>query len=91
MKTTIAFALDTERDRDVIHWLDAQPNKSAAVREAIRAQMKKGGVTLGDIYEAIMELKRQGFASQGQPDGASPEGGDEPPDIVAALDNLGLK
>ena len=91
MKTTIAFALDTERDRDVIHWLDAQPNKSAAVREAIRAQMKKGGVTLGDIYEAIMELKWQGAVSQGQPGGAGPEVGDEPPDIVAALDNLGLR
>jgi hypothetical protein len=32
----ITFVLDTVRDRDIIHWLEGQENKSAGIREAIR-------------------------------------------------------
>jgi len=87
-KQTVAFTLDTEKDRDLLHWLSSLPkgDKSRAVRDALRAHLGRGGITLGDIYEAIIDLKRHGLVVQGEPTPTA----DEPPDVAAALDNLGL-
>ena len=57
-KQTITFVLDTNRDRDVLRWLEGQANKSSAIREAIRAQMDRADVTLRDVLAAIQDLKR---------------------------------
>lgn len=35
----IPFRLNLETDADIIEWLDAQPNKNRAIREALRAMM----------------------------------------------------
>jgi len=88
-KQTVTFVVDTERDRDILRWLGSQDNKSAAIRGAIREHLGRGGITLTDVYEAIQDLKRGGWtsASHAQPDNV--EDSDEPPDIAAALDNLG--
>jgi len=87
-RQTVTFVLDTVRDRDILHWLEGQENKSAAIREAIRAHLGRGGITLVDVYEAIQDLKRGGCVpgAQAPPVAAS----DEPPDVAAALDSLGL-
>jgi hypothetical protein len=58
-RQTITFVLDTVRDRDILHWLEGQENKSAAIREAIRAHLGRSGITLADVYEAIQDLKRR--------------------------------
>ena len=87
-RLTITFVLDTVRDRDILHWLEGQENKSAAIREAIRAHLGRSGITLADVYEAIQDLKRRGWAPEAQAPAAAAS--DEPPDVAAALDSLGL-
>ena len=58
MRTTRAFSLDTDNDADIITWLDAQENKSLAIRRAIRAAWLRSGVTLGDVLNELGEVKR---------------------------------
>jgi hypothetical protein len=90
-RQAITFVVDTDRDRDIIRWLEDQDNKSAAIREAIRTQLSEGlDITLIDIYEAIQDLKQGGLVRE---TASVPRGQVEifePPDIAAALDGLGL-
>ena len=89
-KQAITFVVDSSRDRDILHWLDGQANKSAAIREAIRAHLERGTVTLTEVYEAIQDLKQGGWIPER---GAVPAGrrdDDEPGDVAEALDSLGL-
>lgn len=52
------FSFDPVIDRDVLDWLERQPNKSAAIREAIRFYIKKSdGPTLADVMSEIRILK----------------------------------
>jgi hypothetical protein len=89
-RQTITFVLDTERDRDILRWLEGQNNKSAAIREAIRANLAHGDITLAHVYEAIQDLKRCGWVSGPQALAQITVASAEPPDVAAALDNLGL-
>ena len=88
MKITVSLTLDSDRDRDVVRWLEAQENKSAAVREAIRTHLAgAGSVTLADVLREIRELRRAGLSFSAT--SAAPAR-DEPPDVAARLDGLGL-
>ena len=89
-RQTITFVLDSDRDRDVLRWLEAQPNKSAAIRAAIRGRIEQGDVTLGDIYAAIQDLKSRSWAQVPDAQEGDTATGDEPPDVAATLDSLGL-
>jgi hypothetical protein len=89
-KQTVTFVVDTERDRDILRWLGSQGNKSAAIREAIRTYLERGGITLTDVYEAIQDLKRGSWVPVSDTQPHNLAGSDEPPDVAAALDNLGL-
>jgi hypothetical protein len=86
----ITFVLDTVRDRDIIHWLEGQENKSAGIREAIRAHQGCSGITLADVYEAIQDLKRGGWAPGPGVQAPAMAADNEPPDVAAALNSLGL-
>ena len=87
-KVVVSFSLDTERDRRVIRWLDSQSDRSAAIREALDAHLGNG-LTLGDVYQAVRDLERRvGTGVVLERDES--ETVDEPPDIAAALDGLGL-
>jgi hypothetical protein len=89
-KVIISFSLNSDKDRQIVHWLNSQPNKSAAIREALEAHLGGGGVTLSDIYRAVRELERKfegGALVVSAPD---PVPADEPPDVAANLDALGL-
>ncbi len=90
-RQTITFVLDSERDWDVLRYLEAQTIKSAAIREVIRGHARRSDVTLDDIYEAIQELKGRTLAlpPEAQEGGRSPD--EEPSDVAAALDSLGLR
>jgi len=92
MRVTKPFSRDTGADRDILRWLDAQDNASAAIREAIRVQKLQGWVTLGDVYQAIKELecRLQAGVVVGCASLAQADDWDEPPDAAAALDSLGL-
>jgi len=58
MATLIAnFSLDSEKDKDIIRWLDGQSNRSAAIRAAIRTHIAaKEGVTLAEVLAEIRSL-----------------------------------
>ena len=89
-KQTVTFVVDSERDRDILHWLSSQSNKSAAIREAIRMHLGRGGITLADVYEAILDLRRGSWAPGPEAPPQATAARDEPPDVAAALDSLGL-
>jgi len=89
-KQTVTFVVDTERDRDILRWLGSQDNKSAAIREAIREHLGRGGITLTDVYEAIQDLKRGSWIPTSRTQHHYVEDSDEPSDVAAALDSLGL-
>lgn len=89
-RQTITFVLNTERDRDIVRWLEGQDNKSAAIREAIRTQFGRGNITPTDLYEAIQDLKRYGWAPGHGIQAHTVTASDEPADVAAALDSLGL-
>lgn len=90
-KQVINFVLNTEADRDIIHWLARQENRSAAIREAIRDHVGRSGVTLGDVYQAVKgierKLERGAVVVAGGGDQAE-DTWDEPPEAAAALDAL---
>ena len=89
-KQTITFVVDGDRDRDILHWLDGQANKSAAIREAIRTHLEREAVTLTEVYEAIQDLKQRGWAPPADAAAGRRRDGDEPEDVAEALDSLGL-
>ena len=89
-KVVVSFALDDVRDHRIIRYLDGQQNRSAAIREALDAHLG-GGLTHGDLLQAIKALERKiGKGAVVLDVDEVPEAVDEPPDIAAALDGLGL-
>ncbi len=89
-RQTITFVLDTERDHDILSWLHSRENKSAAIREAVRARLAHDTVTLADVYQAVLDLQNRSWAPAFEAEGDGAPHGDEPPDVAAALDSLGL-
>ena len=88
MKITVSLTLDSERDRDIVRWLDAQENKSAAVRDAIRAHLAGApATTLDDVLRELREMRREGLTFSAT---SAPPARDEPPDVAARLDGMGL-
>lgn len=90
-KTFVSFSLDTEADRDILRWLERQENKSKTIRDALREHISGGGVTLGDVYQAVQNLERKiatGVALVSA-DPASEDEWSEPADVAATLDALG--
>ena len=91
-KKRLIFVLDDERDLEILSWWQQQENKSAAIRALIRRDIRRGGVALCDIYQAVIEIDRRLAAGRvlvtnGDATGAT---FDEPPDVATALDSLGL-
>jgi hypothetical protein len=89
-KVTVTFSLDSERDKRILRWLEGLPKrkKSEAIREVLTAHLGQNSITLQDIYEAIMDLKRSGLAVASQDD-TKPQS-DVPADVLDNLSKLGL-
>jgi hypothetical protein len=60
MKTTVTFSLDTEQDGDILTYLGGLPKrqKSKTFRDAMRAHIGNAGLTLGDVYQELAEIRR---------------------------------
>ena len=89
-KLIVSFSLNPDKDRRIVQWLNSQQNRSAAIREALEAHLGGGGVTLSDVYRAFRELERRigsGALAVSAPGSVR---ADEPPDVAANLDELGL-
>ncbi len=91
---TVCFTLDSDKDRDLIRWMDNLPKRkrSEAIREALHVHLGQGGVTLGDVYQAVKELERKLDAGMVMVTSSEPISDDqnEPTEAAAALDALGL-
>jgi hypothetical protein len=96
-RVVMSFTLDSQKDMRILRYLEGLPRgeKSAAIRDSLHAHLGSGGVTLGDVYQAVKDLERRlergsvsvqarsvGDVSQTVPD--------EPADVAASLDTLGL-
>ena len=92
-KLIISFTLDSERDRDLVRFLDGlgRRQRSEAIRETLRAGLADAGVTVSDVYQAVKELERKlsagAFVAQVR---EAEAGADVPEDVLSALDGLGL-
>ena len=84
-----SFSLDTERDADLLAWIDAQANASAAVRAALRAYSSSSTVTLEMVYQLVKDLDAK-FAAGEWIAVSSKANLDEDADLAAQLDQLGL-
>jgi len=87
-KVTYSLKIDTEADADLIRWLDRQDNKSEAIRQALRGHTRGSGVSLGDVYQAVMSIEHQIRAGVIVQSNAGDKVLDEPPEAAAALDAL---
>lgn len=87
----VSVAFDSERDAALLAWLDTQPNKSEAIREALTARAQGPQVqaaTLGDVVRAIESLGQR--LAGVQVIGAPAPVVEEDPELAAALDSLGI-
>ena len=57
-KVTIPISMDLKTDADLLEWLKRQENRSASVREALRAYLRDQVVTAGDVLRAVEDLRR---------------------------------
>ena len=87
MRITINFSIDQEQDIDIYRWLKSLPRgeKSNQIRQGLRQYIGQQEISLVDIYQAIMDLKRCGVTVPERVT-AKP---DEPADLAANLDRLG--
>jgi hypothetical protein len=86
-KVQVRFYLDDHRDVDIRAWLAEQPNRSLAVRQALRAWMSRtdgldAAVLRQVLREELSRVSVQGGAS------AAPETPKEDQDVAEALDSL---
>lgn len=96
-RVVMSFALDNQKDKRILRYLEELPRgeKSKAIRDALHAHLGSGGVTLGDVYQAVKDLDRKlGSGSvlvqAGSVGDVSQTLADEPADVAASLDGLGL-
>jgi len=86
-KVTVSFTLDGENDRDLVRWLNGLPKggKSERIRAVLRSGLARGGITIGDVYQAVKALESKVQAGIVIHNGQVNE---EPPDAAEALDKL---
>jgi hypothetical protein len=90
MARVINISVDDQTDNDILLWLEQQPNKSAAIRLAIRAYMaKQDGPTLADILAEIRSLPSR-FTVSTPPEGEAMAETEleEPAEAAVNLDGL---
>lgn len=98
MKRPVIFVVDEERDADVLAWLDSQPNRSAAIRAAVRAYIRLTNgegreatvreaveAVLPDLRETVAAAVREVLANYRLPI-ATECSGEEDPELAARLD-----
>lgn len=96
-RVVMSFTLDSQKDVRILRYLEGLPRgeKSAAIRDALRAHLGSGGVTLEDVYQAVKDLEYKlgscfVSAQPGSVGDVSQTFVDEPADVAANLDGLGL-
>lgn len=86
MRVVIPVSFNPDTDADILDWLQSQAEgeRSAAIRAALRSHLDQQSITLADVYHAIMELKRRAVVAVNPAAPASVED----PEITDNLDSL---
>ena len=86
-KVKCYFYLDDRRDSDILAWLAEQPNRSLAVREALRAWISQSDGLDAAMLRRVLreELSRM---SVGGIVSVTPETPQEDEEVAEALDSL---
>ena len=90
---TYSFSVDEKSYPRVMRWLEnfGRGERSREICKALDAWVSGQSVTHDDIYQAVLALERRiGSGAILSSGGNHNEVSDEPEDIAAALDNLGL-
>ena len=84
------FVYDDIEDVDIADWLDAQGNKSEAIRGAIRGAMGGGDDTLtrSDLREVLRDELARVAVAAGCETSAGPQARDDDPEAGAMLDSM---
>jgi len=87
---TVSFTVDSERDADLVAWMDKQEarQKSAAIREALRAGIVGGSVTLADVAQDLRQIKRMLKSGVVMQADQADTGNAEDPEAAAVADKL---
>ncbi len=93
-KTIFTFSLSSERDKELIDWLNEQPNRSDAIRKALAETMTAQEKQYSRILDILEELQSRDFAAVSN--GSNPQVTEqveetEPQDMADTLDNLGAQ
>ncbi len=92
MLKRVPMVLDTERDADIVRWLEAQQNRSAAIREVIREAIRAKTRPQSTLDTAVLrrvlreELARLTVTSVGLDAGVA--SADEDREVAALLDAM---
>lgn len=86
-KVKCYFYLDDRRDADILAWLAEQPNRSLAVREALRAWISRSDGLDAVVLRRVLreELSRMSVLGMVS---AAPETSQEDDEVAEALDSL---
>jgi hypothetical protein len=86
-KVKCYFYLDDRRDADILAWLAERPNRSLAVRQALRAWMSRSeGLDAAALRRVLREeLSRVSVQGGALPE---PETAEEDEEVAEALDSL---
>jgi len=90
---TYSFSVDEKSYPRVMRWLESfgRGERSREICKALDAWVSGQSVTHDDIYQAVRDLERKiGQAPILSSEGNHREVLEEPEDIAASLDNLGL-
>lgn len=86
MAVIVNFSLDPEKDKDIMKWLGSQSNRSASIREALRAYVAKTeGPTLADVLAEVRALPSKLSVVTVAPEVCE---GEEPEEAAANLNSL---
>ncbi len=83
----VIFTYDPEQDQDIRRWLEAQDNRSGAIRDAIRDQIR--GRDIADTMRAVLKDELAGLTlAAGNEPGDNGRSKDVDPEAGAQLDAM---
>jgi phosphoserine phosphatase len=86
-KVVLRFSFHAKRDEDILAWLAERPNRSLAVRQALRAWISRADRLDADVLRQVLreELSRVSVQGTGS---AAVEMPQEDEEVTEALDSL---
>ncbi len=85
-----SFALHKERDKELIDWLNEQPNKTSSLRNVIAGAMRNNQNEHAEMLEILRDLQSKQFVIAPTNGSVQKVEESEPQDISESLGSLGM-